>query len=436
MATSLEPTTLAGLADRFAAVRRRTEWLCEPLVTEDQVPQSMPDCSPIKWHRAHATWFFETFILRPHFAGYRPLVDQYLHLFNSYYNAVGPQFSRPQRGLVTRPTVDEVTAYRRHVDRHMDQLLRGSATVTGELRPEVVELGLNHEEQHQELMVTDLKHLWSHNPLRPAFSAGGWAVERLSGRGVRGSGEPPNRATAPPLGWVGLGEGVREIGHRGVGFAFDNESPRHRVFLEAFELATRAVTAGEYLAFLDDDGYGRPELWLSDGWAAVREHGWRAPLYWYREEDGWWHFTLSGYRPVAPDEPVTHLSYFEADAFARWAGARLPTEAEWEVAVAGLPLEGNLLDHGRFHPAPAPAGSGLRQAFGDVWEWTQSAYASYPGYRPVPGALGEYNAKFMSGQMVLRGGSCATPVGHIRPTYRNFFPPTARWQFSGIRLAR
>jgi ergothioneine biosynthesis protein EgtB len=422
MAISLEPAAPAALADRYAAVRRRTEWLCRPLVPEDQVPQSMPDCSPLKWHRAHATWFFETFVLRPHVAGYRPLVDQYLHLFNSYYNAVGPQFSRPQRGLVTRPTVDEVTAYRAHVDRHMDALLRGAAPVTGALRPEVIELGLNHEEQHQELMVTDLKHLWSHNPLRPVYHAGGPAGRRAGG--------------TAPLGWVGFDEGIREIGHDGAGFAFDNEGPRHRVFLEAFELATRPVTAGEYLSFMEDDGYGRPELWLSDGWAAAGAHQWRAPLYWYREEESWWHYTLSGCRPVAPDEPVTHVSYFEADAFARWAGARLPTEAEWEAAAAGAVPEGHFLDQGRFHPAPAPAGSGMRQLSGDVWEWTQSAYASYPGYRPVPGALGEYNAKFMSGQMVLRGGSCATPAGHVRPTYRNFFPPAARWQFSGIRPAR
>jgi ergothioneine biosynthesis protein EgtB len=423
MATSLEPTArLTGLADRYAAVRRRTEWLCEPLAAEDQVPQSMPDCSPIKWHRAHSTWFFETFVLRPHFRGYRPLVDRYIYLFNSYYNAVGRQFARPQRGLVTRPTVADVSAYRAHVDTHMDELLRGATEVVGDLRPEVLELGLNHEEQHQELMVTDLKHLWSFNPLRPVYRD-----------------RPPARRPAGPpadAGWVGFDEGVYEIGHAGSGFAFDNEGPRHRVFLEAFELATRPVTAGEYLAFLEDGGYERPELWLSDGWAAVGTGEWRAPLYWERVEDGWWHYTLTGYRPVAPDEPVTHVSYFEADAYARWAGARLPTEAEWEVAAERVAVAGNFLDQGAFHPAPAGPEPGLTQVFGDVWEWTQSAYSAYPGYHPVAGALGEYNAKFMSGQMVLRGGSCATPVGHVRPTYRNFFPPPARWQFSGIRLAR
>jgi ergothioneine biosynthesis protein EgtB len=422
MATSLEPTArLAALADRYAAVRRRTDWLCEPLVPEDQVPQSMPDCSPIKWHRAHSTWFFETFVLRPHFRGYRPLVDRYIYLFNSYYNAVGSQFARPLRGLVTRPTVGDVTAYREYVDRHMEALLRGSADMTGDLAPEVVELGLNHEEQHQELMVTDLKHLWSHNPLYPVYRP--TTADRRTGGPADG-------------GWAAFEEGVFEIGHAGPGFAFDNEGPRHRVFLEAFELATRPVTAGEYLGFLEDGGYERPELWLSDGWAAVRAGGWRAPLYWHREADGWWHYTLAGDRRVTPDEPVTHVSHFEADAYARWADARLPTEAEWEVAAEGVTLAGNFLDHGRFHPAPAEPGPGLRQVFGDVWEWTQSAYSAYPGYRPVAGALGEYNAKFMSGQMVLRGGSCATPVGHVRGTYRNFFPPTARFQFSGIRLAR
>jgi ergothioneine biosynthesis protein EgtB len=423
MATLLEPTArLAALADRYAAVRRRTDWLCEPLVPEDQVPQSMPDCSPIKWHRAHSAWFFETFVLRPHFRGYQPLVDRYIYLFNSYYNAVGSQFARPRRGLVTRPTVADVSAYREYVDRHMEALLRGSADLTGDLAPGVVELGLHHEEQHQELMVTDLKHLWSHNPLFPVYRTPA----------------PADRRTSGPVdaGWMTFDEGVSEIGHAGPEFAFDNEGPRHRVFLEAFELASRPVTAAEYLGFLEDGGYDRPELWLSDGWAAMRAEGWRAPLYWHREEDGWWHYTLSGYRRVTPDEPVTHVSYFEADAYARWADARLPTEAEWEVAAGGVTLAGHFLGHGHFHPAAAEPGAGLRQMFGDVWEWTQSAYCAYPGYRPVAGALGEYNAKFMSGQMVLRGGSCATPAGHMRPTYRNFFPPTARFQFSGIRLAR
>ncbi|MDH3497010.1 MAG: ergothioneine biosynthesis protein EgtB [Gemmatimonadota bacterium] len=424
MATTVVPTTrLAALASRYRAVRERSDWLAEPLVPEDQVPQSMPDCSPIKWHRAHTTWFFETFVLRPHFAGYRPLEEQYLYLFNSYYNAVGRQYARPQRGLVTRPTVAEVSAYRAYVDRHVAALLAGEADMTGELSPDVFELGLHHEEQHQELMVTDLKHLFSFNPLHPVYRS-----------------RPPTRPSAhPPVGqgWVGFDAGVHEIGHAGRTFAFDNETPRHRVFVEAFELATRPVTAGEYLAFVEDGGYRRVEWWLSDGWATVQAQGWDAPLYWMRQDDGWWHYTLAGAQPVDPAEPVTHLSYYEAEAYARWAEARLPTEAEWEVAAAAATPDGTFLDDGRLHPAPAPAGqAGPLQLLGDVWEWTQSAYCSYPGYRPPAGALGEYNAKFMSGQMVLRGGSCATPRAHIRPTYRNFFPPSARWQFTGIRLAR
>jgi ergothioneine biosynthesis protein EgtB len=421
MATTVEPQTLTDLAARYRAVRERTDWLTEPLAPEDQVPQSMTDCSPVKWHRAHTTWFFETFVLRPHYRGYEPLEEQYIYLFNSYYNAVGPQYARPQRGLVTRPTVADVTAYRAHVDRHLQALLEGDAPMIGALAPAVLLLGLNHEEQHQELMVTDLKHLFSFNPLHPVYR------ERPAGR----------RAGGPePLTWVAHEGGVQEIGFSGAGFAFDNETPRHRVFLEPFELATRVVTAGEYLAFLEDGGYDRPDHWLSDGWATVRAEAWRAPLYWRREGDGWWQYTLAGYRPVDPAEPVTHLSYYEADAYARWADARLPTEAEWEVAAADATVAGTCLDDGHFHPVAAPAGRGPTQMLGDVWEWTQSAYSSYPGFRPAEGALGEYNAKFMSGQMVLRGGSCATPRDHARRSYRNFFPPAARWQFSGLRLAR
>jgi ergothioneine biosynthesis protein EgtB len=421
VSTTIEPLRSAALADRYAEVRRRTDWLTEPLAPEDQVPQSMQDCSPVKWHRAHTTWFFETFVLRPHYRDYQPLEERYVYLFNSYYNAVGPQYARPQRGLVTRPTVADVAAYRAHVDTHMTALLGGDAAMHGQVAPEVLELGLNHEEQHQELLVTDLKHLFSFNPLYPVYRA----------RAAAGEGGGPADPT-----WAEFESGVREIGHAGGGFAFDNETPRHRVFLEPFALASRAVTAAEYLAFMDDGGYDRPEHWLSDGWATVRAQGWRAPLYWTREEDGWWQYTLAGHRPVDPAEPVTHVSYYEADAYARWAGARLPTEAEWEVAAERAGAAGTCLDDGRFHPAPAPGGPGLVQMAGDVWEWTQSAYSSYPGFHPAGGALGEYNAKFMSGQMVLRGGSCATPRGHVRPTYRNFFPPSARWQFSGVRLAR
>jgi ergothioneine biosynthesis protein EgtB len=410
---------LAALADRYRTVRERTEWLCEPLSAEDQTPQSMPDASPAKWHRAHTTWFFETFVLGPWHAGYRPLDDRYTHLFNSYYNAVGPQYFRPHRGLVTRPGVADVASYRAHVDRAMQDLLEGRAPLRGEVAPGVVELGLNHEEQHQELILTDIKHLLAHNPTWPVYR------ERPAA---------PVGATAPAPAWREYGEGVREIGHAGAGFAFDNEGPRHRVFLEAYALASRPVTVGEYLDFIAGGGYRRPELWLSDGWRAVRERGWEAPLYWTSEDSSRRAFTLAGSLPLDPAEPVCHVSYYEADAFARWAGARLPTEAEWEVAAAEQPIAGTFLESGRCHPAPV--GSAPASLYGDVWVWTQSAYLPYPGFRPPAGAIGEYNAKFMSGQMVLRGGSCATPRGHIRASYRNFFPPEARWQFTGIRLAR
>lgn len=416
-----KPGVQADVAERYGTVRGRTEWLAEPLGPEDQTPQSMPDASPVKWHRAHTTWFFETFVLRPTLKGYRPLDERYMHLFNSYYNAVGVQYFRPHRGLVTRPTVDQVTEYRTHVDRHMMALLEG-APANGPILLDVIALGLAHEEQHQELIVTDMKHLLAHNPLRPVYRKGG-------GRGGEG-------AAIRELGWHEYDEGVREIGWAGNGFAFDNESPRHRTYVHRFKLASRLITAGEYLEFMADDGYERPGHWLSDGWNSVRSHDWRAPLYWEEQDGEWWQFTLSGFRPVDPAEPVCHVSYYEADAYARWAGARLPTEAEWEVAAAEVPVEGSFLDSGRFHPVPLKGHRGPAQLYGDVWEWTGSAYGPYPGYAPPEGALGEYNAKFMSSQMVLRGGSCATPEGHVRPTYRNFFPPDARWQFSGIRLVR
>jgi len=421
--STTEPTTQSALAAQYRTVRDRTDWLCEPLVPEDQVPQSAVECSPIKWHRAHTTWFFETFLLRPLYPEYQPLNERYIYLFNSYYNAVGDQYARPNRGHVTRPTVGEVSEYRRYVDRHMLVLLAGEVPSKEPVPPAVVALGLHHEQQHQELMVTDLKHLWSFNPLYPVYREG--AADRWGGGSV------------PRWGGVDVPEGVHEIGFGGTGFCYDNETPRHRVFLEPCEIAGRLITAGEYLAFMEDRGYDRPELWLADGWTAVRERGWNAPLYWAREADGWWSYTLSGYRRIDPAEPVTHISHFEADAYARWAGARLPTEAEWEVATAALPIEGNFVDDAAFHPVPLRGeGEGLRQAYGDVWEWTQSAYLPYPGYDPPDGALGEYNGKFMSGQIVLRGGSCATARSHIRGPYRNFFYPDARWQFSGIRLAR
>mgnify|MGYP002623536483 CR=1 FL=1 len=407
----------ASLRDAYGAVRRQSEAIVEPLQPEDCVVQSMPDVSPTRWHLAHTTWFFETFVLKPFASGYQTSHPAFEYLFNSYYNAVGVQFPRGQRGLLSRPTVAEVIDYRRHVDEQMQQLLDGPAGDASET-VRVVEIGLNHEQQHQELMLTDIKHVFSCNPLYPVYQPA----------------ETPGDAQTARLAWRRFDEGLYEIGHAGSGFAFDNESPRHRVFVESFELADRLVTCGEYLEFMKDGGYQRPELWLSSGWAEVKSGGWHSPFYW-TERDGTPHqFTLSGLRPVVAAEPVCHVSYFEADAYARWAGARLPTEAEWEIAAANEPIAGNLLESGALHPRP---GNGdTSQTYGDVWEWTASQYMPYPGYRAPDGALGEYNGKFMCNQFVLRGGSCATPQSHIRPTYRNFFPPEARWQFSGIRLAR
>ncbi len=410
-----------ALARRFRDVRGRTEVLRAPLSAEDCVAQSMDDASPTKWHLAHTSWFFETFVLEPAMPGYRPFDPQFRVLFNSYYQQVGPQHPRPRRGLLTRPSLDEVLAYRAHVDAQVLELLAHGA---GRAEPlaAVIELGLHHEQQHQELILTDAKHLLGSNPLRPAYRS-------QSPNGTRA-------ATAAPLRWRRFPGGVREIGHEGRAFSFDNERPRHAVLLQPFALATRLVTNAEFLAFIDDGGYTRPELWLSDGWAAVQTRGWSAPLYWERQEDGWAQFTLAGRRALSSDEPVCHVSLYEADAYATWAGARLPSEAEWETVACQVRVAGNLLDSDRLHPAPAPRGDGVQQLFGDVWEWTRSAYAAYPGYRAPAGALGEYNGKFMCNQFVLRGGSCVTPATHIRATYRNFFPPDARWQFSGIRLAR
>jgi len=405
----------------FQEVRAFTERLCEPLATEDYVVQSMADVSPTKWHLAHTSWFFETFVLAPHVPDYRPLEPAYAFLFNSYYVQAGERHCRAQRGYISRPTVAEVYAYRRHVDAAMGELLdRADASLLERVAP-LIELGLQHEQQHQELLLTDIKHVFSVNPLRPVYRA----------RPV---------ASAPwaaPVAWLPFAGGLQEIGHDGAGFAYDNEGPRHRVYLQPYQLADRLVTNGEYLEFMADGGYRRAELWLSLGWAAAQEHGWTEPFYWERRAADWWHFTLSGMRRVDPDEPLTHISYFEADAFARWAGARLPTEAEWEVAAATVPRAGNFVEEARFHPAAAePGAPGLRQLYGDVWEWTQSPYVPYPGFRPAAGALGEYNGKFMCNQYVLRGGSCATSRTHIRATYRNFFPPEATWQFTGVRLAR
>jgi ergothioneine biosynthesis protein EgtB len=406
-------------------VRRFSEALCQPLVTEDYVIQSMPDISPTKWHLAHTSWFFETFVVAPLSPDYRSPHPQYAYLFNSYYVGAGERHCRPQRGLLSRPTVEEVYRYRAHVDEHLLALLdRLEAPQLAALLP-VLELGLHHEQQHQELMLTDIKHVFSVNPLRPAYAPQPQAQHRSD--------------AVPALLWRTYPEGLYWLGHSGAGFIFDNEAPRHRVFLETFQLASRLVTVGEYLAFMADGGYTRPEWWLSEGWQTVQTAGWQAPLYWEQHQGHWWLMTLTGMRQVDENEPVCHVSYYEADAYARWAGARLPTEAEWEIAAAEATRAGNFVESSTWHPVPvaaADASRPLAQMFGDVWEWTQSPYAPYPGYRPVAGTLGEYNGKFMCNQFVLRGGSCATSVSHIRPTYRNFFPAHARWQFMGIRLAR
>jgi ergothioneine biosynthesis protein EgtB len=391
--------------------------LVAPLAIEDYVIQSMPDVSPAKWHLAHTSWFFETFVLREGVDNYKPFHPKYGYLFNSYYNAIGDRFARPERGHLSRPTVREVVEYREYVNEHIESFLQSDKADIDRFAS-VIELGINHEEQHQELIVTDIKHVLAQNPLTPVYS--------ISKAGQN---------TLTSLKWTAFDEGLYEIGTDGPGFYFDNEGPRHKVFVESFALASRLVSNGEYLSFMQDGGYEKPELWLSDGLAYVQEHNIRAPLYWHFEEGEWWNFTLSGMRPVAPNEPVTHVSHYEADAYARWAGERLPTEFEWEVAANSVAIEGNFLESGRFHPAVGGT-TPLSQMFGDTWQWTSSAYLPYPRYAPAEGALGEYNGKFMSGQMVLRGGSCATPREHIRPTYRNFFPPSARWQFSGIRLAR
>jgi ergothioneine biosynthesis protein EgtB len=409
VAAKLAPLpTRDAVWQRYQSVRGDTERLAAPLAVEDYVVQTMPDVSPPKWHLAHVSWFFEHFVVAPYARGFQPFHPQFGYLFNSYYETVGTFFSRP--------TVDEVYRYRAHVDRAVADVI---AAVGDNGWPEVarrIELGVHHEQQHQELLLTDIKHLYAFNPLRPAY------------RSPLDAGAGPAR----PLGWLEFQAGIREIGWAGRGFAFDNESPRHRVFLEPFRLADRLVTNGEYLAFMDDRGYSRADLWLSDGWRTVKERGWDAPLYWERIDGEWWQMTLAGMRRVDEREPVCHVSYYEADAFARWAVKRLPTESEWEVAAAAAPITGNFRESGRFHPAPSDGGT---QLFGDVWEWTSSSYSPYPGFRPLEGNLGEYNGKFMANQLVLRGGSCVTPAPHMRVTYRNFFYSPDRWQFMGIRLA-
>jgi len=431
------PNAAEELLARYRRVRAFSERMCEGMEPEDFVIQSMPDVSPTKWHLAHTTWFFEAFLLQPKNAAYRPLNAQYNYLFNSYYNTIGEQFCRPRRGQISRPTVREVMEYRHHVDDAVEELIGRFASDDRleEIRGTVV-LGTHHEQQHQELMAADIKHVFSMNPLRPAWHP---------------RSEDPPPTGVPALEWIGQPGGLVSIGYEGEDFHFDNETKRHQVWLEPFQLASRLVTNAEYLAFMEDGGYERPELWLSMGWATVREsllreNDWEKidkPLYWYREGDAWWQHTLAGPRPVHPDEPVVHVSYYEADAYARWADARLPSESEWESVAAALPAEavddGTFSDDFVFHPRPlglAAASGRPHQMFGDVWEWTRSAYEAYPGFKPWEGAAGEYNGKFMANQIVLRGGSCATPRDHIRPTYRNFFHAGDRWQFKGFRLAR
>jgi dimethylhistidine N-methyltransferase len=408
----------AALA-RYLTVRARTLALAMALTAEDQTVQSMPDASPTKWHQAHTSWFFETFILARFDPGHVPFDPLFGYLFNSYYEAVGARRPRPLRGLVTRPSLSEVRAYRRHVDEVMGRLLSGPAGEDPQVM-ELLELGLAHEEQHQELILMDILHLFGQMPGHPVYHAT----------------DVPHPGAATPMGFKAFAGGVVEIGHVGEGFAFDNEGPRHQTLIAPYRLADRLVTNGEWLAFMTDGGYARPEFWLSDGWTRVQAEDWRHPLYWEEDDAGVWHVMgLSGLRPLDLAAPVAHVSYFEADAYARWAGKRLPTEAEWEHAAVDLPLDGGFLDFERLAPAPAGPAGGLRQMFGQLWQWTASAYASYPGFKPGAGAVGEYNGKFMVSQMVLRGGCCATPPGHMRASYRNFFYPHQRWMFSGVRLA-
>lgn len=418
-------TTREGLISAFHTVRQTTEKLCAPLEIEDYVVQSMPDSSPVKWHLAHTSWFFETFLLKPAREGRGVAPGEYAYLFNSYYNALGERIARNRRGLLSRPTVAEIAHYRATVDAHVLEVLESADEETLDKVVPLLVLGLNHEQQHQELILTDLKHAFGSNPVRPAYR------EWITSPSIESS----------PLRWISHAGGVAEIGFAGQAFAFDNESPRHKVYIQPYRLANRLVTNGEYLAFVEDGGYEKPVFWLSDGWNARLAQGWSAPLYWETTADGREVMTLSGVADLVPSEPVCHISFYEADAFARWAGARLPTEAEWEVAAQDVPILGNFLESERYHPRSLSAGAsadGPRplQMFGDVWEWTATPYSPYPGFQPAAGALGEYNGKFMCNQMILRGGSCATPRSHIRPTYRNFFGPDARWQFSGLRLAQ
>ncbi|KAB2918466.1 MAG: ergothioneine biosynthesis protein EgtB [Hyphomicrobiaceae bacterium] len=417
------PTTSpSSLSRRLAETRRLSLELAAPLSAEDQVVQPMDDASPTKWHLAHTTWFFETFLCRPHVAGYRVLDERFAYCFNSYYEAAGPRHPRPKRGLLTRPSLDEVLEYREHVDAALATLLEQGMPLSDPALRGLFDLGINHEQQHQELVLTDILALFAANPLRPVYKPAQPTAVGGEMHAAR---------------WLEFPGGIHGVGHRDGSFCYDNECPRHEALLRDYRLADRLVTNREWMEFMADGGYTTPAHWLADGWAAVNANGWTAPGYWEGKDGDWRQMTLRGLLPVDPNAPVCHVSYFEADAFARWAGKRLPTEFEWEASAAGIPVRGNTLSSGALRPMPAPAGSadGLVQMFGDVWQWTQSAYSAYPGFRAGPGAIGEYNGKFMNGQYVLRGASCATPEGHSRATYRNFFYPHQRWQFTGLRLA-
>lgn len=409
----------ATITEQYQRVRAQTEVLCQPLLDEDHCMQTAPFVSPPKWHLAHTTWFFERFLLEPLLPRYEPFEPRYAYLFNSYYEQMGGFHPREQRGWLSRPPLADVRRYRSYVDDAMLALFAECAAAEDEEMMTRVALGMHHEQQHQELLLMDIKHNFAMNPLRPVYRPATTAAA----------------AGSEPLRWIELEGGLTSAGHDGDGFCFDNETPRHSVFLQPFRLASRLVTNGEYLEFMRSGGYERPQHWMSDGWRYVREQGRRAPLYWERGDEQWWHMTLAGMQPLDEHAPVCHVSYYEADAYARWAGKRLPSEAEWECAARGQPIAGNFLENGRYHPVAMHGGDGIGQLYGDTWEWTRSAYAPYPGYRAPAGAIGEYNGKFMCNQLVLRGGCSVTPRSHIRASYRNFFYPDDRWQFSGIRLA-
>ncbi len=415
-------TPISSLRGRLAQTRAMSLKIAEPLTEEDQIVQAMEDASPTKWHLAHTTWFFEEFILKPYDPAYKVWDERFNYCFNSYYENAGPRHPRPKRALLTRPTNEEVITYRQHIDRALDNFFDRGGNGPSPEALALIELGINHEQQHQELMFTDVLALFAGNPLRPAYRAA--QSEELSGK------------SAAEVSYLDVPGGIFDVGHDGEGFFYDNEGPRHQQLIRPFRLANRLVTNAEWQEFMAAGGYSTATLWLSDGWATAGREGWEAPLYWEQRDGEWHQMTLRGLAPVSPANPVTHVSYYEADAFARWAGKRLPTEFEWEVAAENLAVEGNMLAADHLTPQPARRhAEGLQQMFGDLWEWTQSAYLPYPGFKTAPGAVGEYNGKFMCNQFVLRGGSCVTPEGHVRRTYRNFFYPHQRWQFLGLRLA-